>query len=95
MMQLWILRPKEGLSRLDNPWNPWYDKAFGFVIRAESEEEARKLAHDNAWKENDPEFLGEKTSKTDSPWLDPNYSTCDSLLADGNAGVLIEDVHRA
>ena len=36
-MRLWLLRPQEGLIEGDNPWDPWYDKAFGFVVRAETE----------------------------------------------------------
>jgi hypothetical protein len=43
-MKLWLLRPKEGRSH----WEPWYDKAFGFVVRANSETEARKLASGDA-----------------------------------------------
>lgn len=36
-MKLWLLRPVVGLDENDNPWWPWYDKAFGFVVRAETE----------------------------------------------------------
>ena len=40
-MKLWILMPKENLNKGDDPWNPWYDKCFGMIIRAKTEEEAR------------------------------------------------------
>jgi hypothetical protein len=33
-MKLWILKPVPGLSDDVNPWNPWYYKVFGFVVRA-------------------------------------------------------------
>ncbi len=54
-MKLWLLRPNKNLSENDNPWKPWYDKAFSFVVRAETEEDARKLAHKNAGSEKDDE----------------------------------------
>ena len=38
-MRLWLLRPVEG----DSLWDPWYDKAFGFVVRAEA---ARSMPRD-------------------------------------------------
>ena len=44
-MKLFHLYPKENIEG-ENPWSPWYDKAFGFVVRAETEEEARKLANE-------------------------------------------------
>lgn len=94
-MRLWLLRPRNGLPHEDNPWNPWYDKAFGFVIRAETEQRAREMAHKKAGDENRGEFLGESTANTTSPWLDPDYSTCVVLTAEGPEGVVIEDFAAA
>jgi hypothetical protein len=42
-MKLFLLRPKENLLG-ENPWEPWYDKCFGEVVRAKNEIEARQLA---------------------------------------------------
>ena len=36
-MKLWLLKP---IKR----WTVWYDKAFGFVVRAATEDEARAAA---------------------------------------------------
>lgn len=94
-MKLWILRPVEGLNRGDNPWEPWYDKAFGFVIRAASEQDARKFAHEGAGSENRGEFLDRKIADTKSPWLDPKYSTCEELASSGEEGVIIQDFASA
>lgn len=33
-MKLWLLRPIE--TEGPNLWDPWYDKAFGFVVRAKN-----------------------------------------------------------
>lgn len=53
-MKLWLLRPIKD-------WIPWYDKSFGFVIRAESEDAAREMADKNRENEN---------AKNGNPWLD-------------------------
>ena len=47
-MKLWILRPIKGLGSDDNPWEPWYNKAFGFVVRADNVKDARKFANEDA-----------------------------------------------
>jgi len=94
-MKLWILAPAENLSNDDNPWNPWFDKSFGFVVRAQNEKDARSYAHQSAGDENEEIFLGRKTSETNSPWLDPKYSTCVVLTQDGDLGVIMSDFHYA
>lgn len=94
-MTLWILKPKEGLIKGDNPWDPWYDKCFGFIVRADSEGHARALADDWAKDENRAEFLGEVISTTEHPWLSPDHSTCEPLDIKGDAGVVMMDVHSA
>ena len=91
-MKLWILRP---INTEAAPWEPWYDKAFGFVVRAENEEQARQFAHDEAGDENRGEFLGKRTANTNSPWLNKNYSTCIELVPDGKAGIVIKDFASA
>ena len=93
-MKLWILRPIDGIVN-DNPWEPWYDKAFGFVVRAENETQARNFAHAEAGDENRGTFLNKKISNTKSPWLDKKYSTCEELQADGNKGVVMRDFASA
>ncbi len=85
-MKLWLLRPVEGLSREDDPWIPWYDKVFGFVVRTESEKSARRLADFDACDEN---------SETINPWLDSRYSTCQELSAEGEPGIIIQDFAAA
>lgn len=90
-MKIWLLRPMEGLGKKDNPWEPWYDKAFGFVVRAETEEQAREFAHAGAGDENRGEFLSTKTANTNQPWKEAKYSICTELLPDGEAGVVMQD----
>ncbi len=94
-MKLWMLRPADGLANDDNPWEPWFDKAFGFVVRAETEAEARAMAHGDAGDENRGEFLGRATASTKQPWLDAKYSACVELTAEGPAEVVMQDFARA
>ena len=82
-MKLWILRPIEGLPEEDDPWEPWYDKAFGFVVRAETEDEARELAHTQAG----DELVG--------AWKNSKYSTCVVLSPEGDAEVIMRDFASA
>ena len=94
-MKIFELRPVENLKNNDNPWEPWYDKSFGFIVRAETEAEARKYADENAGDENRGEFLSTKTANTTSPWIDEKYSTCVELSGNGEAGMIMQDFARA
>ena len=102
-MRLWLLRPvgyddpaaSLGKGEHDNPWTPWYNKAFGFVVRAEDESSARKFAHEDAGTENRGTFLGLDVAETDSPWLDPDYSTCEELSPEGPEGIVMRDFASA
>lgn len=49
-MKLWELRPINRTGeetpmggQKPDPWDPWYDRAFGFVVRAETAEDARRI----------------------------------------------------
>ena len=75
-MRIWILRPlKDDLA----PWAPYYDRMFGFVIRAATVEAARSLAASSCGDEGP------------DAWLSGRNSTCAELRADGPAGVIMED----
>lgn len=89
-MKLWILRPVETQLKFD-PWLPWYDKSFGFVIRAKTEIEARNIAHDNGGDENYMRYQDNDIK----PWLDSNYSTCLELTKKGETGLIMLDFHSA
>ena len=102
-MKLWLLEAKANLPTDDNPWEPWYDKSFGFVVRAETEAEARKIAHENAFAgylprlgdENRGEFLSRETAKTKQPWKNREYSTCVELTSEGDRGLVLMDFRAA
>ncbi len=91
MMKLWLLRPIHGDDEVDL-WDPWYDKTFGFVVRAETEEEARQMAQ----KQGGDEVCGASYDSPQAPaWTLSRYSTCQELLTDGEAEVIIRDSHAA
>lgn len=82
-MKLWLIRPREGLQGKDDPWGCWYDKAFGFVVRAETEERARELA------------AKEKGDEGKEAWLNSQFSCCEELKEMGEEGIIISDFHAA
>ena len=103
-MKLWLLRHIAGRPE----WEPWYDKAFGHVVRAETEQQARELAAEAAgaeapwdWDAIAPlAFMsvhghprGKKRKQ--NPWLDAAASTCVELTTGGAAEVVMTDLHSA
>jgi hypothetical protein len=78
-MKLWILRPVKEESP---PWEPWFDRAFGFVLCAIDEPTARSMAASDSGDEG-PEA-----------WTDPALSTCNELVA-GEAGFIMRDFASA
>ena len=85
-MKLWLLVPLPDVIDRgnDNPWEPWYDKVFNFVVRASTGEQARALAADQAGME--------EYCRDGNPWLNPSYTHCEELGASGAAGVIIRDL---
>ena len=84
-MKLWLLRPieKSGL------WDPWYDKAFGFVVRAKTEEDARSFAQAEGGAET------EWGRGRNPAWTSQEHSTCIELFPEGEEGVIIKDFAAA
>ena len=95
-MKLWILRP---IDENDEPWNPWYDKAFGFIVRAETAVEARALAEVQAGDESRDSYKEWGTSEViegyGKVWQNPSLSSCIELTPDGPAAVIMKDFHSA
>lgn len=77
-MKLYILKPKNNLGKED-PWEPWYDKTFGAVVRAKDKSEARQiLAREDM-----------------TAWLSEECSTCEELTTKSKSEIIIKDVHWA
>ena len=55
-VKLYILRPVKDAKE----WDPWYDKAFGFVVSASSVKQARMLAADRCGDEGKAAWLSSR-----------------------------------
>ena len=73
-MKLWLLRRLPGRER---------DKAVGFVVRAETEVEARRVAHDAA------------PAHGSIVWTDPKVTSCVELTTVGGAEVVMAIFDRS
>ncbi len=85
-MKLWLLKPLDASAKRASEWNPtlqvdvWtWDCAYGFVVRAKDEEEARSLAS---------KMCGDEGRET---WLDAKMTSCQRLEARGQAEVVLRD----
>ena len=87
-MKLWLLRPIHDADV--DLWEPWYDKCFGFVIRASTESAARAATKGNFGDESYSHGIDRF-----NPWLDKKYSTCVELKPSGKAGIIIRDFASA
>ena len=92
-MKLWLLRPREDI-RENDPWEPWYDKTFGFVVRAETEQDARMIANASGGDETGP-ISHDTYRHGGDPWLSPEFSSCEELSPTGTAQMILADHHSA
>jgi hypothetical protein len=94
-MNLWLLRPNpDVLSRRAHPWTPSWDKVFGMVIRAATEETARALAQSRAGNEGAGVYrkLGaSEDERAENVWLTAEWTTCEELSREGEASVILVD----
>lgn len=72
-MKLWILKAKKPVG---------YDSYNSFVVRAESEKNARKLAAESKGDEN-------YISRPVSFWESPDFSSCEELTALGPEEIVV------
>ena len=106
---VWILKPKDDRETTDepDPWQPWYDKCFGMVIRAETETQARVVAQEAAKDETTISPVHhnvDKRVRDRKVWTDESLTICipieeyeperNSKYATDNR-VLIQDVAHA
>jgi hypothetical protein len=66
----------------DPPFEPVLDRNYGFVVRADSEEQARSLADDLA------------KSEGAGTWLDPALTSCEPVDNGGPSVLLVRYVSR-
>lgn len=88
-MKLWKLwaNVNDNDNDNENPWKPSVGKVSRFIIRAESEERARNVAHRHAGGEN------QQIANIPAPWLSANYSSCIEVKLDGKEEVILSEIH--
>lgn len=94
-MNLWLLRPVDPTAE---PWDEkehWFNKPFGYVVRAETEQEARDLATEHDTNHLAEGFIEIWTGEKLKPWLDPALALCEELLPSGAPGVILRDFRSA
>jgi hypothetical protein len=77
-MKLWLLK-----RPVDKPGHQIWDAYSGFVVRAETEEDARKLANKESQKP-DRGYEG-------PIWEDHQKTSCKQLIDEGEPGVILDD----
>lgn len=82
-MKLWILEPVDPKSL--RFWRHYVN--LGFVVRARTEDEARKLASGCAADEDRCCLDGT------AAWICPSVTKCEELTASGEPGVILVDFH--
>lgn len=88
---VWVLTPRDdrNIDDVSDPWSPWFDKNFGFIIRAESETRAREIAQENAGGET-------RDNRDEGVWTDPSLAACVPIEEyGGDDEVLMRDFARA
>jgi|CXWL01.1.fsa_nt_gi hypothetical protein len=85
-MKLWKLWANVINKDSEDPWIPSAGKVFRLIIRAETEERARKVAHQHAGREN------QQIDNIPAPWLSANYSSCVEVKMDGKEEVIFAEI---
>ena len=99
-MKIWQLLPSADVKESNDPWSSRYDCYYGFVIAAETEEQARQMAQAESyrtcacetqtWIDQD----GSDVAVERQVWTDPRFTTCVELTA-GNEPRIIEASYHA
>lgn len=82
-MKLWLLFP---IDLNSSPWQSHYS-VISFVIRADNEKEARKIAQENGGDEIG-DFRDIEGAREIHAWTDPNLSECIRITESGPAGII-------
>jgi len=87
-MKLWKLGPQKEYKGQNSVFD-WGCK-WGFIIRAKSEEDARKFAHKNAGREKHVDIDRENGIKKDT-WMEPKYTYCIEIPVEGKKEIILEE----
>jgi hypothetical protein len=99
-MKLWKLYPRPDLPSDEdhNPWEAPDARVCRFVVRAESADDARRLAarkaggEDEVWVWDPERARSRRERRPISVWVDPNFSVCEELTEEGLPGIVLHGV---
>lgn len=74
-MKLWQLQVIDSA-----PWADAYDVNLGFIVRAKTEKQAREIAQKQSG--------GDEKQFAPDAWINPFYSTCTELNAEGKTEII-------
>lgn len=92
---IYLLKPKSDEyfeeNDIKNPWEPWYDKSFGHVVVADTEEQARVFTQEHSGGEN------YEIDDNIFPWLSEAHSDCVvlGLSSDNTPRHILTDMQMA
>jgi len=82
-MKLWLLRPHDRNHPRFDDWDTYQ----GFVISAETPEQARRIAQESGGAETHANNYTDRFPA----WIDPAYSSCVELEPTAEPGIIISD----
>lgn len=91
-MKLWLLKP---IDLESDHWDPWYDRCFAIVVRAETEYKARTLAQSVAGPEGQVYNRDTGRYERTDVWMLQAITSCVDLLPEGKPGVIVQDIREA
>jgi hypothetical protein len=90
-MKLYLIEPIWD----NDKWKPWYDELHGLVVRCESEDRCRQIAHSEGGneviREKNYAMSKEKRIVIYSPWLDPEATRVTEITSDGDEEIILRD----
>jgi len=90
-MKLYLLKALPRAEGVRDPWEPHWDTARRFVVRAENETIARLIAVNNQGDEGYDAGQDDPRDILNSPWVNPEFTSCEELTADGARGLIVRD----
>ncbi len=91
VMKLYLIKPYWGYFKQ----KPWFYGLHGMVVRCESEDRCRQIAHskggDEVSRSTDYSLPEAKRSVIYSPWLDPEATQVTEIAIDGDEELILID----
>lgn len=85
-MTIYLLKKREGVETGGEFGIFGYDNYQGFVVRAASDDDARRIASESAH--------GGQSEENITAWLNPELTTCEAIEPDGEGELILADFHH-